>query len=160
MDPCFIHCHIAHEKILFIVLKQLQTALWIVDAFLFLIGCEKTRYPFRSISNRAFSCSNVHAKWCIYCLLISSRCQLSHATSIYVWLKPFCGLFLCTDAFKISKPFLYHLSRWSRVWITLVKPLLCLNGIFSIKKQCFINTRNSDFSIVLKITKVTSLKPL
>ena len=36
------------------------------------------------ISNRAFSCSNLHAKWWIHCLLISLRCQLSHATPITI----------------------------------------------------------------------------
>ena len=46
---------------------------------------------------------------------------------------------------------LNHCFRRSRVWITLIKPLLCLNSIFPFIKQCFINTRNSDFSTVLKI---------
>ena len=40
---------------------------------------------------------------------------------------------VCTAAFKISKPLLYHLSQWSSR-ITLFKPLLCLNGIFPMKK--------------------------
>ena len=47
-----------------------------------------------TISNRAFSCSNVQAKWLIDCLLLSSRCQLSHATLIYNRPKPFYGVFL------------------------------------------------------------------
>ena len=34
-----------YAKTLFLALKQLQTMLWIVDTFLFLIDCEKTRYP-------------------------------------------------------------------------------------------------------------------
>ena len=49
------------------------------------------------ISNRAFSCSNAHAKWRIHCLLISSRCQLSHTTLIYNRPEPFCGPFLCNQ---------------------------------------------------------------
>ena len=84
--------------------------------------------------NRAFSCSNVHAKWWLHCLLKSLRCQLSHATSIYDRPKPFFGLFfvfwnncriwanrafriigVCTAVFEISKQLLYYLSRWSRV---------------------------------------------
>ena len=39
--------------------------------------------------NTAFSLTNVHAKWWIHCLLISSTHSLSHATSIY------CCVFLC-----------------------------------------------------------------
>ena len=42
VDPCFIHCHIFMQKPLFVVLKQLQTTLWIVDTLLFLIDCEQT----------------------------------------------------------------------------------------------------------------------
>ena len=57
---------------------------------------------------------------------------------------------VCTTAFKVSIPPLHHCFRWSRVWIILIKPLFCLNSIFPIKKQCFINTGNSDFPIVLK----------
>ena len=48
MDPCFIHSHILHEKILFTALKQHQTALWIVNALLFLIDCEQSRYPLQT----------------------------------------------------------------------------------------------------------------
>ena len=47
VDPCFIHCHIPTQKILVTSLKQLQTALWILDAFLFLIECKQTRHPLR-----------------------------------------------------------------------------------------------------------------
>ena len=46
VDPCFIHCHIPTQKILFAWLEQLQTALWILDA-LFFVECEQTRHPFR-----------------------------------------------------------------------------------------------------------------
>ena len=31
VDPCFIHCHIFMQKLLFVALKQLQTMLWIVN---------------------------------------------------------------------------------------------------------------------------------
>ena len=44
------------------------------------------------ISNRAFSYSNVYAKWLIHCLLITLKCQLSCETSIHDHPKPFCGL--------------------------------------------------------------------
>ena len=63
----------------------------------------------------------------------------------------FSTICVCTVEFKVSLPTLNRCFRRSRVWITLIKPLLGLNSIFPITKQCFINTRNSDFSIVLKI---------
>ena len=43
VDPFFIHCHLLTQKLL---LKQLQTTLWIVDALLFLIDWEQTWHPF------------------------------------------------------------------------------------------------------------------
>ena len=46
LDPCFIHCHIFTQKLLFVALKLLQTTVWIVEASLFLIDCEQTQYPF------------------------------------------------------------------------------------------------------------------
>ena len=103
--------------------------------------------------NRAFSLTNVHAKWWIHCFLISPL--LSHATSIYDQLKGVCAVFwylvfsgttaefgqpeclasLCLyDHVKISIPPLNHCFWWSRVWITLIKPLLCLKSIFSYQK--------------------------
>ena len=50
-----------------------------------------------------------------------------------------------TTAFKASiQPF--NSCFWqSRVQITIIKPFLCLNSIFPIRKVCFINTRNSVF---------------
>ena len=120
--------------------------------------------------NTAFSLTNVHAKWWIHYHLISSTPLLSHATSIYDQPKRVCGVFgvfrdncriwtiwafsiiyVCTIVFNVSIPLLNRYFWWSRDWITPSKPLLCLNNIFPIRKQCFINIRNSDFSIVLKI---------
>ena len=45
--------------------------------------------------NTAVLLTNVHAKWWIYCLLISSTPLLSHITSIYDWLKWVQGVFWC-----------------------------------------------------------------
>ena len=47
VGPCFIHCHIPTHKIFFTSLEQLQTALWILDALLFLVGCEQTQQSLR-----------------------------------------------------------------------------------------------------------------
>ena len=45
--------------------------------------------------NTAFSLTNMHAKWWIYCLLISSTPLLSHTNSICDWPKRVCGVFWC-----------------------------------------------------------------
>ena len=74
---CFIHCHIFMQKLFFVALKQLQTAPWIIDA-LFFDQVSKHGSHFE----HSFLITNVHAKWGIHCLLISST-LLSHATSIY-----------------------------------------------------------------------------
>ena len=65
VDLCFIHCHIFMQKLLFVVLKQLQTMLWIVNSFLFLINWANVAPTL----NAAFSLTNVHVKWSIRCLL-------------------------------------------------------------------------------------------
>ena len=99
--------------------------------------------------NSAFSLTNIYSKWWIHCLLISSIPLLSHTTSIYDRPKKFIEFFwhfwdnyqiwatlafsiicVCTTTFKIRIPPLNHCFRWNRVWITLIKPLLCLNSIF------------------------------
>ena len=99
--------------------------------------------------NTAFLLTNVHAKWWLDCQLISSTILLSHATSIYDRPKRVCGVFwcfpgelpnlgdwtfsyvyVCTTSFKVSIISL-ELSFWrSRVRITIIKPLLCLNIFF------------------------------
>ena len=45
--------------------------------------------------NTTFSLTNVHAKWWIHYLLISSTLLLSHKTSVYDWPKRVCGVFWC-----------------------------------------------------------------
>ena len=103
--------------------------------------------------NTAFSLTNVHAKWWIHCLLISSTLLLSHATSIYDWPKWICRVFgvfwdncriwatwmfsiicVCMTKFKVIITPFNHCFWQSRVWITLIKPLLCLNSIFPHQK--------------------------
>ena len=64
--------------------------------------------------NITFSSTNVHAKWWIHFLLLSSTPLLSHATSIYDRPKRFCWVFWC-----FPKQLL-HLGYLS------VKHLLCL----------------------------------
>ena len=45
--------------------------------------------------NRAFSLTNIQAKWWIHCLLTSTTALLSHVTSIYDRPKQVCGIFWC-----------------------------------------------------------------
>ena len=97
--------------------------------------------------------TNVHAKWWIHCLLISSTPLLSHATSIYDRPKWVCGVFLlfsgttsefgqtqcsascvCTTVFKVSIPPLNRFWR-SRVRVTLINLLLCLDSFFPHQKS-------------------------
>ena len=77
--------------------------------------------------NTAFSLTNVHAKWWIHYLLISSTPLLSHVTSIYNQPKRICGVFgvfwdncqiwatwafsiicVCTTTFKVCILFIYY----------------------------------------------------
>ena len=119
--------------------------------------------------NTAFLLTNVQAKWWIHCLLISQLlsylAQLEFTIgqneffflcvfrdSCRIWATwAFSIIYVYTTVFKVSIPPLNRCFRRSRVWIKLINLLFCLNSIFPIRKQYFINTRNSDFSIVLKI---------
>ena len=61
VDPYFIHCHIFIQKILFVVLKQLETTLWIIDVLLILIDCEQTLHHFEySFLIDKYSCKMVN----------------------------------------------------------------------------------------------------
>ena len=97
----------------------------------------------------AFSSTNVHAKWWIHYLLISSTPLLSQAISIYnrpkrclrifcifrdnclIWATLALSL-ICVSptAFKVSAPPLNRCFWENQVRITLIKPMLCLNNIF------------------------------
>ena len=140
IDPCFIHCHIVYEKIHFIALKQLQTSFWVVDALLFLIDCEKIVQMFKC----SYKMMNTLPSDIFKVLTISRNFNLRSAKTIWwtfffvfrnnyqFWtIREFSVIGVCTVAFKISKPLLYHFSLWSRVQVTLVKTLLCLNDTFS-----------------------------
>ena len=98
MDPYFIYCHTLHERILFIALMQ-RSKSSTCSCFWSIVSKRDINYE------QSFSCSNIHAKWWIHCLLISLRCQLSHTTSIHDRPKPFCGLF-------------YVFWNNCRIWVT------------------------------------------
>ena len=133
VDPCFIHCHIFMQKILFVANNALNHQCIVVFDRLW----ANAAHTF----NTAFSLTNVHAKWWIQYLLISSTLLLSLATSIFLLAKTkflgFFGVFrdncwiwltwafsticVCTTAFKVSIPPLNHCFWWSRVQITFIK---------------------------------------
>ena len=52
--------------------------------------------------NAVFSSTNVHAKWWIHCLLISSTPLVSHATSIYDRLKRVYWVFSCFQGWLLN----------------------------------------------------------
>ena len=177
VDPCFIHCHIFMQKLLFVALKQLQTALWIVDSWLFLIDCDQMWHPlWTQLSHWQMFMQNSDyiAFW--YLQLFCNFTQLQFTIgqneiveffwvfqdNCQIWVNwAFSIIFICMTVFKVSIPPLNCCFRWRRVWITLIKPLLCLNSIFPIKKQCFIDTRNSDFfPLFRKFATVASHKQL
>ena len=54
---------------------------------------------------------------------------------------------VCTTMFKVSIPPLNHYIRWSRVWIILIKLLLCLNRIFTHQKAMLYQHRKFRFFI-------------
>ena len=162
VNPCFIHCLIFTQKLLFVAMKQLQKSIESSTHCCFWSTVSK-RGTYFEHSFLIDKCSSKMVN------TLPSTPLLSHATAIYDQPKRLCEVFWCfpgellnltwafniiclsTTMFKVSIPPLNWFVRRSSVWIILIKPLLCLNSIFPIKKQCFINTRNSDFSIVLKI---------
>ena len=137
-DPCFIHGHIFMQKLLFVALKHLQTTLLIVDIVFNWLWANVA-----STLNTTFLLTNVHVDWWIHCFLIS------HTTSIYNRPKQV----------KVSIPPLNHCFWRSRVGITLIKPLLCLNSIFSHQKAIlYRHTKFRFFSLFWKFATIASLK--
>ena len=92
VDPCFIYCHIFVQKLFFCFVETVANNVlnhWCVVDF------DQLWANAASTLNTAFSIKNVHAKWWIHCLLISSVPLISHASSIYDWPKRVCGVFWC-----------------------------------------------------------------
>ena len=166
MDPWFIHCHIPHKKILFIALKQrsessTRCCFWLTvskrgthfeQRFLML------KYSFKMVNtlpsdifkvsaiSRNFNLRSVKTILWTFFMFSGTTAKLGRpkrsASSVFF-----------TAAFKISKPLLYHLSRWSRVWMTLVKPLLCLECIFLLKDNALSTYEIQIFPLFWKLWK-------
>ena len=117
--------------------------------------------------NTAFSLTNIHAEKvntlpshifnssalsCNFNLLSAKKSLWSFfyvfRDNCWIWVTwAFSIICVCPTAFKVSLRPLNRCFWRRRVRITAFKLLLCL----PIRKQFFINTQNSDFSIVLKI---------
>ena len=167
MDPCFIHCHILC-KISFLLCwnscKRYSESLTCCY-FRSTVSKRSTYFEHNFLIDKC-SCKMVNtlpsdifnssailynfilllAKTSLQSFLLFSR------DNCWIWATwAFSIIYVYMMTFKVNIPPLNCSFQWSRVWITFIKPLLCLNSIFPIRKQCFINTWNSDFSIVLKI---------
>ena len=139
----FIHCHIFTQKLLFIALKQLQTmcCFWSTwskhsthfeHSFLFdKCSCKKVNKLPSDIFNSSTFSRNFNlrlAKTSLWSFLVFSGTIAKFGRSERS------ASLVCMSLFKVSIPRLNRCSWWSRVRITLIKPLLCLNNIFSLQK--------------------------
>ena len=137
------------QKFFYIVLRQLQTMLWIINVLLFLIDYEETHHPlWTQLSHWQMFMQNGEctAFWYIQLLCYLMQLQFTIGQNEFVEFLVFSRttaelatwafsiICVCSTVFKINIPPLNHCFRWSRVRITLIKPLLCLNSIFSHQK--------------------------
>ena len=162
------------QKFLFVVLKQLQTMLWIFEGLLFLIGCEQTWHPlWTQLSHwQMFMQNSEHtAFWYLQLLCYLTQLQFMigqnkfgeffavFRDNYWIWvIWVFSILCVCMTTFKVSIPTHNHCFWWSRVWIILIKPLLCLNSIFSPSESNALSTYKIQiFQLFWKFATVTNL---
>ena len=174
MDPLFIHCHIFRQRLLFVVLKQLQTTLWMVDA-LFLIDCQQTRHLlWTQLSHWQIFMQNGEytAFWYPQLLCYLTQFQFMIGQNEFVeffgvfqdncriWVtRVFSIIWVCTIAFKVSIPPLNHCFWWSRLRLILIKQLLCLNSIFSPSESNALSTHEIQiFPLFKNFVTVALLK--
>ena len=91
MDLYFNHCHIFTQKTPFCCAETIANN---TLNRLRVVVFDRLWTNAAPTLNIAFSLTNIHAKWWILCLLISSASLLSHTTSIYDWSKRVSGDFL------------------------------------------------------------------
>ena len=128
--------------------------------------------------NTVFSLTNVHAKWWIHCLLISSVSLLSDGTSIYDWSKWVCRVFFgifrdncqiwATRVFNIIcvsrttfKVIIPPLNRcfWSNSLNDTYQAIALLEQYFSPSESNALSTHKIQiFPLFWKFTRVASLK--
>ena len=150
VDQCFIYCHIFMQKLLFVALKQLQIMLWLVNALLFSIKCEQTQPPlWTQLSYWQMFMQNGEYAAFWYLQLLCNLMQLQFTIgqnefveflgvywhNCWIWVTwAFNIICVCMNVLKVSIPPLNHCFQQSRVWITLIKPLLWLHSILSHQK--------------------------
>ena len=77
----------------------------------------------------------------------------------WIWVTwAFSIICVCTTAFKVSIPPNNHCFRWSRVRITLIKLLLCLNSIFFPSESNALSTHKIQIFLFWKFATVPLLK--
>ena len=78
----------------------------------------------------------------------------------WIWVTwAFSIICVCTTTFKVSIPPLNHCFQWSRVRITLIKLLLCLNSIFFPSESNALSIHGIQiFPLFWKFATVASLK--
>ena len=171
VDPCFIHYHIFMQKLLFVALKQLQTSFLIIDTLLFLIDCEQIWHPlWTQLSQWQMLMQNGEytASWYLQLLCYLMQFQFTIIQNKFVeffrvfrdncriWVTwVFSIICVCMTVFKVSIPLLNCCFQRSRVRITLIKPLFCLNSIFPCQKAMLY--KHTKFSC-RKFATVASLK--
>ena len=151
MNPCFIHCYVPTQKILFITRKQLQTALRIMDSLLLCSTVSKrgthleynffvlkfscttlNTVPFDIFRMSAISCNfTFRSDKIIFRICVFGSSRLSWTT----WALRVFGV--CSTAFKICIPSANGCFRWGIFPVTLFKPLLSSNGIFTHQRTVF-----------------------
>ena len=151
----------------FVVLKQLQIALWIVNVLLFLIDCEQTLHPlWTQLSHWQMFMQNGEytAFWYLQLQLMIPQNKIVEFFDVFrdnwrIWATcVFSIICTCITPFKAKIPPLNHCFLWGKVHITLLKPLLCLNSIFSHQKaMLFQCTEFRFFSLFWKFARVASL---
>ena len=150
------------QKLLFVALKQLQTTFWIIDT-LFLIDCEQTQHPlWRQLSHWQMFMQNCEYTAFSYRQLL---CYLMQLQFMSLWrFLVFSGTTVefgqpehsvsfvsVQPCLKSAYHFLTIISDGAESEYDLSSHCFMWTAYFLIRKQCFINIQNSDFSIILKI---------
>ena len=141
VDPGFIHCHIFTQKTPFCCLETVtnNTELLMCYCFWSTVSKRSTHFEY-SFRIDKYTCKMVNT-------LPSDIFNSSHNLNLWsaetnlwsffnvfwnncrIWaIWAFSIIYVCTTMFKVSIPPLNHCFWWSRVWLILFKPLLCLNN--------------------------------
>ena len=155
---CFIHCYIFTQKFLFVVLKQLQTMFWILDALFwtmihfehsFLIdkcSCKLVNRQPSDIFNSSAISHNFNlqsAKMSLWSFLV-----FSGTTSEFGWPECSASFVSLRPCLNLACHLLTVVSNEAESKQHLLGHYFAWTVFFPIRRQCFINKWNSDFSII------------